>query len=353
MSAVAPDDVWAVGPFDEDASNSSAQALHWNGRTWRHVAMQNLLDPTSNLNEIVAVSGTASDDVWAAGYAIGAQGSAQAGVRPFIEHWDGSAWKLVPIPGGLAGQRLNAVAAISPVDAWAVGDGPVLLHWNGTTWTAVPSPDVIEPRGGAVLTGIAATGSNDVWAVGATAGHSLIEHWDGVKWSVVPSPGRPGSKNGFVHLTAVVATSANDAWATGYEAGEGYWSFPGQRDISAVESRPLFLHWDGSAWAEAPAPDTGKQPSYLPWALAARSSNDVWVAGARYVVGERRYVPWVAHWDGRRWSDAKRVPSAGQTSVRLRTASVVTGTIWMAGGASASPVPGGATRPFLLTGRCG
>jgi hypothetical protein len=43
--------------------------------------------------------------------------------------------------------QLNAVAATSATDAWAVGNyssgsasGTLILHWNGSAWTQVPSP---------------------------------------------------------------------------------------------------------------------------------------------------------------------------------------------------------------------
>ena len=58
-------------------------------------------------------------------------------------------------------------------------------HWNGTAWSVVPSPNV-----GPVLTlshGVAAVSANDVWAVGSydVTDKALVEHWDGTAWSVV------------------------------------------------------------------------------------------------------------------------------------------------------------------------
>ena len=52
------------------------------------------------------------------------------------------------------GNTFNAVAAISPTDAWAVGfqndnqlNGSRTLteHWDGQKWTAVPSPNPGSP----------------------------------------------------------------------------------------------------------------------------------------------------------------------------------------------------------------
>jgi hypothetical protein len=54
-----------------------------------------------------------------------------------VAHWNGTRWTGVasPNPGG---SFLNAVSALSPSDAWAVGydnTGTLILHWDGTSWT--------------------------------------------------------------------------------------------------------------------------------------------------------------------------------------------------------------------------
>src|SRR5438105_14960390 len=61
-------------------------------------------------------------------------------------------WSVVASPNEFAGaNELNAVAAISATDAWAVGfaccgsrhagDGTLTEHWDGARWEVVPSPD--------------------------------------------------------------------------------------------------------------------------------------------------------------------------------------------------------------------
>src|SRR5207247_2313765 len=70
------------------------------------------------------------------------------------------------------------------------------LHWDGSAWSIVATPNA--PMDWSRLYGVAATSSNDVWAVGASQdvasvpGRTLIEHWDGSAWSIVPSPS-PGA----------------------------------------------------------------------------------------------------------------------------------------------------------------
>lgn len=99
-------------------------------------------------------------------------------------------------PPGTGWTWLNAVGAISPIDAWAVGgrsgqsNRTLAVHWNGVLWSVVPTPD---PGSAQELTAVAARASDDVWAVGYQELHGdpdqpLIEHWNGRLWSVTPSP---------------------------------------------------------------------------------------------------------------------------------------------------------------------
>ena len=55
-----------------------------------------------------------------------------------LEHWNSSAWRIVPAPGG-GDEYLTSVAAASRTDVWAVGNQfstslsqfePLFEHWN-------------------------------------------------------------------------------------------------------------------------------------------------------------------------------------------------------------------------------
>jgi hypothetical protein len=88
----------------------------------------------SALNDVTAV---ASDDVWAVG-------DPDTGSGTLIEHWDGSSWAVVPSPDMPtdAGDGLVSVSAL-PGSAWAVGfyvvevepaEHPIIEAWNGAAW---------------------------------------------------------------------------------------------------------------------------------------------------------------------------------------------------------------------------
>ena len=93
-------------------------------------------------------------------------------------------------------------------------------------WSVVPSPN---PRVGSSLDAVAASSATDVWAVGVSgvvdsygpAGfwpryHSLIEHFDGKRWSVVAGESGPAS---HAFLTGVSALPNGEAWAVGWGVG--------------------------------------------------------------------------------------------------------------------------------------
>ena len=58
------------------------------------------------------MTATSSTNAWAVGALPGTP----------IEHWNGSAWKVVPSPGGSSPGQLFGVAATSPTNVWAVGN---------------------------------------------------------------------------------------------------------------------------------------------------------------------------------------------------------------------------------------
>src|SRR5438045_5207166 len=81
---------------------------------------------------------------------------------------EGQRWRIVrsPSPGNNA--HLSAVSAISPTDAWAVGEfysqasgGTLTLHWDGVRWRRVPSP---SPARGSALRAVLALSSGCGWA---------------------------------------------------------------------------------------------------------------------------------------------------------------------------------------------
>jgi hypothetical protein len=92
---------------------------------------------TQNQNVLVAVAARSSAMAWAVGWWATASGA-----HSLIERWNGEAWKIVPSPnparGAGSNSELEAVAATSSSNAWAVGgygndseEQNLIYHWNG------------------------------------------------------------------------------------------------------------------------------------------------------------------------------------------------------------------------------
>jgi erythromycin esterase-like protein len=224
VAATSSTNAWAVGYFLYNGTAYQTLIEHWNGRAWKQVTSPNPGGSSHN-NFLEAVAATSSTNAWAVGYFL-YNGTAY---RTLIEHWNGTAWKQVtsPNPGGSSDSNfLNGVAATSSTNAWAVGyfyngaaDQTLIEHWNGTAWKQVTSPN---PGGSSdnnnVLDAVAATSSTNAWAVGDYRYNgtyqTLIEHWNGRAWKQVTSPNPGGSDGNFLY--GVAATSSTNAWAVGF-----------------------------------------------------------------------------------------------------------------------------------------
>lgn len=158
------------------------------------VSSPNIGTEANNFNGVGAVS---ANDVWAVGNYY------SSGLHTLTEHWDSSAWSVVPSPNvGTRANQLNGVAGLSANDVWAVGQydngdmygskyQTLIEHWDGSAWSVVPSPNFGTRDN--YLQSVAPVSANDVWAVGyyfngTSAERTLILHWDGAIWSVVSSP---------------------------------------------------------------------------------------------------------------------------------------------------------------------
>jgi hypothetical protein len=291
-AAIADNDIWAVGTTNLNTNSYTPLAVRFDGTSWIAV-------PTPTLKgraDFDGVAAVASGDVWA----VGAKDISDTGTaQPLIEHWDGTSWSVVSSPKLKDGGVLNAVAAISSNNVWAVGffdnfSGDLVEHWDGTSWSIVSSPAFNGTND--ILYGISADASNDIWAVGNSNG-GLILHFDGTSWSrtVFPDP-----RYGFITLSAVTALSPSDVWAVGTKK-------------SGNNSRPAALieHWDGTRWSFVPNPSTAGSLV----AIAAISATDIWATGSTGI----------EHWDGSSWTLFSAPAGAGLAALSDGTVVVVSG----------------------------
>jgi hypothetical protein len=198
VADLSPTNAWAVGVAN------SGLLEHWNGTTWSSVALP---DPNFTPGPDESISASSASDIWVVGSTVNTSTGATSGEAL---HFNGTAWSVVPMPQGA-----GAVTDISPTDAWAVG-GASIEQWNGTSWSVVPSP---TPGADLGLTGIAARGPDDVYAVGdnlpsVNGGvvQGVILRWNGSTWSADSDP-TDGTYSPLFGAAAV-AGAANE-WAVG------------------------------------------------------------------------------------------------------------------------------------------
>jgi hypothetical protein len=313
VSAVAADDVWAVGSYDESSNKTAPLTEHRNGTSWSVVVPPRL----GNSSAFNGVSAVAADDVWA----VGSYTDASNTSWPLTEHRNATAWSIVFPPRGGTSSVFHGVTAVAASNVWAVGsytDGsnttwPLTERWKGTAWSIV-----VPPRLGisGTLKAVSAVAANDVWAVGFYTDGSnktwpLTEHWNGTAWSVVTAP-RGGTRSG---LNAVTAISANNVWAVGSYTG------------ASNNTWPLTEHWNGTAWSIVVPPRIGISGTLN--AASAVAASDVWAVGS-YTDASNNIWPLTEHWNGTAWSVVV-APRRGISSTLNAVTAVAATDVWAVG----------------------
>jgi len=297
VAAGSTSDAWAVGASDALSTTGRPLAEHWDGHAWSTVAVP--LPAGAMSAELDGVDELSSGNVWA----VGRQTTSAGAERTLIEHFDGTAWAVVPSPNprtGLgASDELRGIGGTSAGDLWAVGeysDGQnfnamLFEHWNGTAWSFVKEPAALHNS--AFGTAVTVLSPTDAWAVGQNgfADATLSAHWDGTAWSFVKTPFPQDGPVPQNFLTGVTATGPGDVWASGYEGNVNQQNF----------SLPYVLHWNGTAWSLTETPNAGTEGSLLA-GVTALSPTDVWVAGQ---TGESdgALLTFTEHFNGQTWSN--------------------------------------------------
>jgi len=321
IAAPDQDNVWVVGTASGNGLSNQPVIQHWDGTRWEQAGTQ-----LTNQDGLTGVAVASPTNVWAVGgrypggHGIGA---------PLALHWNGRQWQETALPR-LPNAKLTGVTAFSDTDVWAVGTSTgsaaehyvtqgLIFHWDGQTWQLVAIPHLSDLDS---LSGITATGSNDIWAVGSSANGPLIEHWDGASWQLSPYPNEG-------HLLSVAAISPQDVWAVGFTRMFG----------------TVALHWNGEQWTRVPTPNPARRNTL--WAVAARKTDDVWAAGNLRL-----------HWDGQQWSENPQINPDGED--HRAVAIDRQGTVWMgdadhtllqytAQDCAPVPLPGRTSRTFPAT----
>jgi hypothetical protein len=240
--ATGPRDAWALGqPPWGGGAGCGADVEHWDGAAWRRVPVPPSVYLGDSLSEQVAAS--SASDAW-----IFPASSAQIGDLSYTDnsalHWNGTAWHASGFPAKLI---VQSAADLGPGDAWAFGviqtsadtTVPYTARYNGRAWHRVRQP--------AAPMAIGSAGRDGLWVVGptvATAAKTASQqriiglYWNGRSWRrlAVPKVAVPPGQSAF-DAASVAAGGPRDLW----------WSYQAANQTTSA-SRNGLLHWNGAAW---------------------------------------------------------------------------------------------------------
>ncbi len=334
VSASEPDDAWAVGAFQAESTGEfTGLAEHWKGSEWAPAPIQ---EPAGEQAQLMAVDDLGSSNAWAVGirYPSGIEANPGFTSRTLIEHWNGSRWMIVPSPNSATGKEdsdtLSAIAGSGPDDLWAVGNAYnqqtatielLFEHYNGVEWSLSRTPTQAGQIQSAY--GVAATSSQNVWAVGTQTTTESVEtlaaHWNGTQWSLVRTPDyTEAGVNVENMLTGVSAVNSGDVWASGY-------AYNVKAPLSYV---PYVLKWNGTSWQLSTVPNSSGGSRLL--AITALSASDVWAVGSGLQSGA--FTTLTEKFNGSKWSVvASPDPGGGSLDELFGVTSAGTGDLFTAG----------------------
>ncbi len=233
VTDISPTDAYAIG--GHLGSAHTGLVAHWDGTSWSRVTVP-LPQNNNEGSDLDAISADGPNDVWIVGTFTNSAGPTLR--ETYSLHFNGTSWSIVPMaqistsnPDDLAG--FDGIKANSPTDVWAVGthgvvDGSsstLIEHFNGTAWSIVPSP---SPGTFAGLTSVTTSNAaNNVWAVGddenpATGTfQTLTENWNGTSWSVVPSPNAGRATTGLSGVATTPGAAIVQAVGNSGSSGVG------------------------------------------------------------------------------------------------------------------------------------
>jgi hypothetical protein len=242
---------------------------------WSRVPLSLPVDATVNG---IAAGSTAR--IWVVGWT---RAATAVNTRPYIAMSTGAGFHRLALH--LAPGSMNAVAASSASNAWAVGNSisgvtvtPLAMRWNGTTWRRTPIDD---GHANVELTAISTSGPKNAWAIGQLINRSDLSttsylfHWNGRRWT-------KSYTDPTASLSDVATTGPNFAWVTN----------------TASSGRLGVLAWIGHHWRQQVA----AAPSNAVWTSMTANGTSAYVEGLYDVTTQENQTDFfVDHLVGGAW----------------------------------------------------
>jgi sugar lactone lactonase YvrE len=307
VSCAAANDCWAVGvstrsPAEVSAGKKAGALLeHWDGAIWKAVPAPKPTGATSLTLEGISCAGPSSC------VAVGSSITPSL-TAPFVEIWNGTAWRTEVLPAPTAGSSprgvLTDVSCTAAADCWAVGTikpssteltagklpGSFAEHWNGTAWKGQL---VVQSLPLATLSSIDCVSSTHCVAVGGTTTTIAAQPWvatlNGATWSPVVISTEPTVVGPLVSVSCV---STTDCWAAGRHS-------PTVAETGGANEVSFLLRLTGTTWSVKHAP-TAIGSTHVDLRGVSCSSSTSCLLVGRYA-GEESGTPFAATWDGTEW----------------------------------------------------
>ena len=299
--------------------------------------------PAIGYGTLNAVAAVGPSDAWAVGDINGGPSLAL--------HWNGRVWRRTPAEGG----ELRAVAAFAPDDVWAAGFsvygvGGLLLHWNGRRWMKTRIP---ASAAGFSPWGVSGSGPNHVWAVGYLVSHTLRSRlWRSTGTAATghrSDPDGARARPGNPSLDHVAVRTPRDAWAVGHYPVRGrkqrQQCVAVRRTLGRKRWRLIHLNGNGDLRKVAIVSAVTSGPSRAERTCGSGTArrgalHSPPIGGHAVALAAAPGGPvWVAsplqHWTEYGWAQAKREHRLGEYISALAAASPTD--IWAVGQASPSP----------------
>lgn len=219
MTAVSPNDIWAVGGTWGPSTHERTLVEHWNGDTWQVVATPHWRSLQSELHDVFSVPGHPN-----LSWAVGQRRIRDGQIRPLLLRRRGTRWSIIrSLPHVASGALYSGVSTGRPGGLWLVGiydrDGgfglgaPLVYRRTRNGWRRLwVASRLIKDHAAGLVSAAVIPATNQLWAVGGLDRAPLTVRWDGTDWDVVRGP------TGVAPLDSVIATSRRRAWAVGGDA---------------------------------------------------------------------------------------------------------------------------------------
>lgn len=216
---------------------------------------------------------------------------------------------------------MTGIAATGPANAWAVGylqEGPELqivnqlfvVHWNGKAWSRVTIPG----GDGFFATSVEASSARNVWIFGQddfAPFNKAVFRYDGTRWHEMAAPSYVTPPGGAFSVSGEpLVLSASDVWMpTGFSSC----TYPAK---AAPKCASAVWHWNGHTWKSY---SLGVSID----SLGGVTANDVLAVGVAWKKTQLGAGITIAYrWNGTRWVrwPVPKTPVDGFASIGMDSA---------------------------------